>query len=192
MMSPTVRDLPVSAGGMRRLLDGGSAAASLEAARPSATPSARRAPWRPSPATNRPTAWSGARIEIPPERELVGHRRVERQVPLLVGGPAVHAHAGLRAAARARGRGATAVASASPGSVSRLARPMRSASSPSTPRPVRMRSSAWDWPMSRGRRTVPPSMSGTPQRRQNTPNTASRAATRRSHQIASSSPPATA
>ena len=47
-------------------------------------------------------------------------------------------------------------------------------------------------PTSRGSRTVPPSMSGTPQRRQNTPNVASSATTRRSHQIASSSPPATA
>ena len=58
--------------------------------------------------------------------------------------------------------------------------------------PVRMRSSACEWPIKRGRRTVPPSTSGTPQRRQNTPNTASRAATRRSHHTASSSPPATA
>ncbi len=47
-------------------------------------------------------------------------------------------------------------------------------------------------PISRGSRTVPPSISGTPQRRQNTPRTASSAATRRSHQAASSSPPATA
>ena len=39
---------------------------------------------------------------------------------------------------------------------------------------------------------MPPSISGTPQRRQYTPNTASRAATRRSHHSASSSPPATA
>src|SRR5262249_46337512 len=41
-------------------------------------------------------------------------------------------------------------------------------------------------------RKVPPSINGTPQRRQNTPNTASRAAMRRSHQSASSRPPATA
>ncbi len=44
----------------------------------------------------------------------------------------------------------------------------------------------------RERRIVPPSISGTPQRRQKTPKTASRAATRRSHQRASSRPPATA
>ena len=46
--------------------------------------------------------------------------------------------------------------------------------------------------MSRGSRTVPPSISGTPHRRQKTPNVASSAATRRSHQSASSRPPATA
>ena len=47
-------------------------------------------------------------------------------------------------------------------------------------------------PMSRGRRTVPRSHKGTPKRRQNTPKTASSAATRRSHHRASSRPPATA
>ena len=47
-------------------------------------------------------------------------------------------------------------------------------------------------PMMRGSRTVPRSHSGTPKRRQNTPKTASSAATRRSHQSASSMPPATA
>ncbi len=39
---------------------------------------------------------------------------------------------------------------------------------------------------------MPPSISGMPQRRQKTPKTASSAATRRSHQAASSRPPATA
>src|SRR4051794_21260868 len=53
-------------------------------------------------------------------------------------------------------------------------------------------SSARLCPISRGSRTVPPSISGTPQRRQKTPKTASVAATRRSHHRASSSPPATA
>ena len=61
-----------------------------------------------------------------------------------------------------------------------------------TARPVRIMSIARLWPISRGRRTVPPSISGTPQRRQNTPKTASSSATRRSHHSASSSPPATA
>ena len=48
------------------------------------------------------------------------------------------------------------------------------------------------WPTIRGSRTVPRSHNGTPKRRQNTPKTASSAATRRSHQRASSIPPATA
>ena len=48
------------------------------------------------------------------------------------------------------------------------------------------------WPTMRGSRTVPRSHSGTPKRRQNTPKMASSAATRRSHQSASSIPPATA
>ena len=82
--------------------------------------------------------------------------------------------------------------SASPGSVTRLTRPMRSASMPSTPRPVSSRSIARLWPMRRGRLIVPRSTSGTPKRRQYTPRTASDAATRRSHHSASSSPPATA
>ena len=41
-----------------------------------------------------------------------------------------------------------------------------SASVAPTPRPVRIRSIAREWPTRRGRRTVPPSISGTPQRRQ--------------------------
>ena len=48
--------------------------------------------------------------------------------------------------------------------------PSRSASRAPTSRPVRIMSSARLWPIRRGRRTVPPSISGTPQRRQNTPN----------------------
>ena len=63
---------------------------------------------------------------------------------------------------------------------------------PRPARPVRIRSRARPSPTMRGRRTVPPSTRGTPKRRQNTPKTASSAATRRSHQTASSRPPATA
>src|SRR5438552_4055756 len=47
-------------------------------------------------------------------------------------------------------------------------------------------------PTIRGSRTVPRSISGTPNRRLKTPSVASRAATRRSHHNASSRPPATA
>jgi hypothetical protein len=53
---------------------------------------------------------------------------------------------------------------------------------------VRIMSIARLWPIRRGRRMVPRSMSGTPKRRQYTPNVASRAATLRSHHSASSSP----
>ena len=70
--------------------------------------------------------------------------------------------------------------------------PMASASSASTGRPVRIRSIARLCPISRGSRTVPPSIRGTPQRRQNTPITALSSTTRRSHHSASSRPPATA
>src|SRR5205807_5158185 len=69
---------------------------------------------------------------------------------------------------------------------------MRSASSPATGRPVRIRSRARPWPTRRGSRTVPRSINGTPNRLLNTPSVALRAATRRSHHNASSSPPATA
>src|SRR5437763_7360679 len=59
-----------------------------------------------------------------------------------------------------------AAASASPGATTRLTRPMRSASSPEMPRPVRIRSIARLWPLRRGSRIVPRSSRGTPKRRQ--------------------------
>ena len=81
---------------------------------------------------------------------------------------------------------------ASPLGTTRLASPIAYASSASTPRPVRIMSIARLCPISRGSRTVPPSISGTPQRRQNTPMIASSSTTRMSHHSASSRPPATA
>lgn len=54
----------------------------------------------------------------------------------------------------------------------------------------RIRSMARAWPMRRGRRTVQPSIRGTPQRRQKTPSVAFSSTTRRSHHRASSNPPA--
>ena len=87
---------------------------------------------------------------------------------------------------------AIACARVSPFGTSRLARPMRNASAPPTGRPVRIRSMAWEWPISRGRRMVPRSISGTPKRRQKMPKVASSATTRMSAQSASSMPPATA
>lgn len=86
----------------------------------------------------------------------------------------------------------SASARAEPLGTTRLARPICNASSAFTGRPVRIRSSARPCPTIRGRRTLPPSISGTPKRRQNTPQMASSAITRRSASSASSSPPATA
>ena len=61
-----------------------------------------------------------------------------------------------------------------PSSTISVARPIASASSASTSRPVRTRSSARPSPMIRGSRCVPPSISGTPQRRSRQPNFADR------------------
>ena len=126
------------------------------------------------------------------EGELASHRlRLVRALLVEHRRPVV-----AQALLRERGQVARPARSASsrarPGGTTRLTRPIRSASSAGTGRPVRIRSIARLLPISRGRRTVPPSMSGTPHRRQNTPKTASSAATRRSHQSASSRPPATA
>ena len=65
---------------------------------------------------------------------------------------------------------------------------MASASSAATMRPVRIRSSARPSPTIRGRRWVPPSISGTPQRRSGKPSVEPSAAIRRSHHSASSRP----
>ena len=56
--------------------------------------------------------------------------------------------------------------------------------------PVRISSSARPIPTTRGSRCVPPSISGTPQRRSNRPNVEPSVAIRRSHHSASSTPPA--
>ena len=75
-----------------------------------------------------------------------------------------------------------------PGATTSVTRPIRSASSASTMRPVRIMSSARPRPTMRGRRWVPPSISGTPKRRSVKPSLASSVAIRRSHQSASSRP----
>src|SRR3954452_21389282 len=77
-----------------------------------------------------------------------------------------------------------------PGSTTSLTRPISSASAARTSRPVSTRSSARPVPITRGSRCVPPSISGTPQRRSAQPSTAVSVAMRRSHQSASSRPPA--
>ena len=87
---------------------------------------------------------------------------------------------------------ASAASRACPAGTTRLASPMRSASAAPTGLPVRIRSSARLMPISRASLIVPPSTSGTPHRRQKTPKVAVSSITRRSHQSASSMPPATA
>ena len=81
--------------------------------------------------------------------------------------------------------------SASPSATTRCTSPIAIASCESTSRPLRIRSSARPSPTMCGSRCVPPSISGTPQRRSRHPNCALAPATRMSHQHAISSPPAT-
>ena len=91
------------------------------------------------------------------EARLVAQRVVEREAPTArttSAGRCAGSAAGRRASSWAS---ATASASARPFGTSRFARPIARASSPRTPRPVRIRSSAWLWPIRRGRRIVPPS-----------------------------------
>lgn len=76
---------------------------------------------------------------------------------------------------------ASASARVVPEGTTRFANQMSNASAAVTGRPVRTRSIARLVPISRGSWTVPPSIKGTPQRRQNTPSTASSSTTRRSH-----------
>ena len=154
----------------------------------------RRAPWRPAP--DREPGRAGERLatgdRLAAADDLVAHRVVLGQVPLLERRQPVVAHAQLRQRGELGRQRHAPRRAPDPGATTRLTRPIRSASTPSTPRPVRIRSVARLWPISRGRRTVPRSTSGTPKRRQYTPSVASDAATRRSHHSASSSPPATA
>ena len=121
-------------------------------------------------------------------RERVPLRQSERVVGRS-GGPSAGSPAGRPRAARRVPRPPRGTCPARrPGSrvPSRTPRPR------ATGRPVRIRSRARPSPTIWVSRTVPPSMSGTPQRRQKTPNTASASTTRRSHHRASSRPPATA
>ena len=74
----------------------------------------------------------------------------------------------------------------------RVASPMAIASSAPTARPVSSMSSARPWPTMRGRRTVVPSLIGTPQRREKTPKMAVSSTMRMSQNSATPSPPAQA
>ena len=133
-------------------------------------------PWRPAPAAKRRGAVHGAGCAqgVDPELGLAPQRGVEGRGPTArrptrgrcAGTPAGSAASSVGQRDRGVARGARRHDARRPG---RGAAPRRRR----TARPVRIRSSAGPWPMRRGRRTVPPSTSGTPQRRQNTPNTAS-------------------
>ena len=126
-------------------------------------------PWRPAPARKRssPACDLGQRAQ--PVLELVGDRRRLVEPVLLEHRQPVLAQARLRERARARRRAPRRRRGSCPAGTTRLASPIASASAASTGRPVRIRSIARLAPIRRGRRTVPPSISGTPQRRQNTP-----------------------
>ena len=124
--------------------------------------------------------------------EFIGQGLGQGQAPMLMGAEAVRAHARLGEIGQGGGQ-----LLGGPFWPLRRARrgwpgPFAGASAASTGLPVRIMSMARLMPMSRGKRMVPPSMSGTPKRRQNTPNTAVSSITRMSHQQASSRPPATA
>src|SRR6516164_617104 len=150
-------------------------------------------PPRPAPSRNRwtPAAKPGADSTPSPCRNsLAIASPAGSDIPSSVAARSLRRQAcGSAATSRAR---SSAAARAWPGGTTRSTRPIASASAAGTARPVRIRSRARPRPISRGSRTVPPSISGTPNRRQKTPSTASCSATRRSHQAASSSPPATA
>ena len=128
---------------------------------------------------------------LEPAAHFVGDGVLFLEVPLPQRRQPVGAQAVLREG-RDLPASAIACAQASPLPTTRLASPMRSASCAPTGRPVRIRSIACEWPISRGRRMVPRSISGTPKRRQKMPKVASSATTRISAHSASSMPPATA
>ena len=151
----------------------------------------RTAPWRPAPRAKR----SRPR-RVSPEAMVSRPRANSWAIAASRG--SVHCSRALRRSERRQRCGKAAIAAASASASARASpvrddavgeAPRRAPRGAPTARPVRIMSSARDAPTRRGRRTVPPSMSGTPQRRQKTPKIASSSATRRSHQSASSRPP---
>ena len=125
--------------------------------------SSANAPWRPMPEANRvaPDSVSPEAItSSPPRISLAIASSSERSHCRSADSRSARRHfCGKRAISRAS---AIACAHASPRPTTRLASPMRSASCAPTGRPVRIRSIAWEWPISRGRRMVPRSIKGTP------------------------------
>ena len=107
-----------------------------------------------------------ARTPAPARRAAAGRAGGARSAGRCAGTAAERRRSAGRARARRR--------APRPSATTRFARPSASASSAPTARPVRIRSIARLSPMSRGRRTVPPSISGTPKRRQKTPKVAAR------------------
>ena len=126
-------------------------------------------PWRPSPAAKRaaPRSATAERLAAEPvlERETLG----ERQAGALDRGAAVGEHRLLREGGEPLGQLQRPLEVARRASTTSLTRPIRCASSASTGRPVRISSRARPRPTTRGSRWVPPSISGTPQRRSKQP-----------------------
>jgi hypothetical protein len=109
-------------------------------------------------------AGSGVRGQrLQSELELAGEGGRLGAAVLLESRAAVVAQAGLGEVGELRASASAAVR-AVPGSTTRVARPKPSASAASTGRPVRIMSRARPVPISRGSRTLPPSISGTPHR----------------------------
>src|SRR5699024_5893951 len=156
------------------------------------SPSEWRTPCLPKPALNRaaPAAPAGSTIGTRAPRSARSASSKGRSRAAYVDARSVSRHSNGKFAISAAN--SCAACTARPGSVIRFARPMAWASSASTGRPVKIMSRARPRPTPRGNRTVPPSISGTPHLRQNTPITASDSITRRSARRASSRPPATA
>src|SRR5207249_8595541 len=144
------------------------------------------APRRPCPAANRAApARPTPKVAPPRRRSSASPSSSGRPKPRIAasrsasivscGKPAISS-AHSRAVGTARSAGTTA-----------FTRPKPRASRAPTARPRRIISRARPSPTTRGSRCVPPSTSGTPQRRSKQPNTALSPATLRSHQSASSS-----
>src|SRR6218665_890060 len=154
-------------------------------------------PWRPCPLLKRLAPCSAWARQWRPGGPFFSRARGQRGAPRATPAPAGGGRGGWVGGGGGWGGGggrgaggkaasscasASAASSACPEGTTRLHRPMRRASADSTLRPVRIRSSACDKPIKRrtppppgktptgrGGRTGPPSISGTPKRRQKMP-----------------------
>ena len=146
-------------------------------------------PCRPAPLAKRAAPFCEF---LPPRRQRQFHFAPHRRQPgrgrssrRPTGGPTSWRSAG---SPRSRRASFSASARVVPRATLRVASPMAIASSAPTARPVSSMSSARPWPTMRGRRTVVPSLIGTPQRRENTPNTAVSSTMRMSQNSATPEP----